>query len=143
MLTPIPTQRSLAPRLVNFDKRISGASYEEIAEAGGGIRSSLQGVRNATRAQLTARVSEALHQMAAHGTGTVEAKSGYGLSVEAELKSLLAIKDAAKSWPGTVTSTLLGAHVVPPEFKGRSQEYVDSVCQQMIPQAAKRSSPTS
>jgi imidazolonepropionase len=76
--------------------------------------------------------------MAAHGTGTVEAKSGYGLSLEAELKSLVAIKYAAKSWPGTVCSTLLGAHVVPPEFKGRSQDYVDLVCQNMIPQAAKR-----
>jgi imidazolonepropionase len=127
-----------APRLVDFEKRISGASYEQIAEAGGGIRSSLQGVRKATREQLAAKVSKALQQMALHGTGTVEAKSGYGLSVEAEMKSLLAIKDAANSWPGTVTSTLLGAHVVPPEFKGRSQEYVESVCQQMFPRAAKR-----
>jgi len=127
-----------APRLVDFEKRVSGATYEEIAAAGGGIRASLEGVRKAMGSNLAAKVSEALHQMAAYGTGKVEAKSGYGLSLEAELKSLVAIKYAAKSWPGTVCSTLLGAHVVPPEFKGRSQDYVDLVCQNMIPQAAKR-----
>jgi imidazolonepropionase len=76
--------------------------------------------------------------MAAHGTTTVEAKSGYGLTVESELKSLEAIRDAASQWPGTVVPTLLGAHVVPKEFAGRSQKYVELVCKQMIPAAAKR-----
>jgi imidazolonepropionase len=76
--------------------------------------------------------------MAAYGTGTVEAKSGYGLNLEAELKSLFAIRDAAKTWPGTVVPTLLGAHVVPAEYKGRSGEYVDLICEQMIPEAARR-----
>jgi imidazolonepropionase len=76
--------------------------------------------------------------MAAHGTTTVEAKSGYGLTVESELKSLEVIRDAAKQWPGTVISTLLGAHVVPKEFQGCSQKYVEAVCKEMIPQAAKR-----
>ena len=128
----------VSPRLVDFEKRIEGASYEEIAQAGGGIRSSVEGVRKATKSALTARVSTTLATMAAHGTTTVEAKSGYGLTVESELKSLESIRDAASLWPGTVISTLLGAHVVPKEFQGCSQKYVEIVCTEMIPRAAKR-----
>jgi imidazolonepropionase len=123
---------------VDFEKRIEGASYEEIAAAGGGIRSSLEGVRKAGKRVLTEKVLAALHDMAAHGTTTVEAKSGYGLTVESELKSLEAIREAASHWAGTVVPTLLGAHVVPKEFWGCSQKYVEAVCKEMIPQAAKR-----
>ncbi len=126
------------PRLVDFEKRIAGASYEEIAEAGGGIRSSIEGVRKASKAALTEKVLAALHDLAKHGTTTVEAKSGYGLSLESELKSLEAIRTAAKQWPGTVVPTFLGAHAVPPEYRGRSQEYVELVCNQMMPAVAKR-----
>ena len=126
------------PRLVDFEKRIAGASYEEIAEAGGGIRSSIEGVRKASKAALAAKVSAALADLAGHGTTTVEAKSGYGLSLESELKSLEAIRAAAGEWPGTVVPTFLGAHVVPPEYRGRSREYVDLVCDEMIPAVAKR-----
>jgi imidazolonepropionase len=126
------------PRLLDFEKRIEGTSYEEIAAAGGGIRSSLEGVRKAGKSALSAKVLAALKEMAAHGTTTVEAKSGYGLTVESELKSLEAIRDAAVRWPGTIVSTLLGAHVVPKEFQGRSQKYVDAVCKEMIPRAARR-----
>jgi imidazolonepropionase len=128
----------VSPRLVDFEKRIEGASYEEITAAGGGIRSSVEGVRNANRPILVNKVLAALHDMAAHGTTTVEAKSGYGLTTESEIKSLQAIHDAASQWPGSVVSTLLGAHVVPREFQGHSQNYVDLVCEEMIPQAAKR-----
>ena len=128
----------VSPRLVDFEKRIEGASYEEIAAAGGGIQSSLEGVRKAGKRVLVEKVLAVLHDMAAHGTTTVEAKSGYGLTVESELKSLEAICDAASQWPGTVISTLLGAHVVPKEFQGCSQKYVEAVCKEMIPQAAKR-----
>lgn len=127
-----------APRLVDFEKRIEGASYEEIAAAGGGIRSSLEGVRNSAKATLADKVLAAFRDMAAHGTTTVEAKSGYGLTLESELKSLEAIRDAASRWPGTVVSTLLGAHVVPKEFQGCSQKYLEIVCTGMIPRAAKR-----
>src|ERR1700682_3843098 len=74
------------PRLVDFEKRISGANYEEIAEAGGGIRSSIEGVRKAGKAVLTKKVSAVLADLAANGTTTVEAKSGYGLHLESELK---------------------------------------------------------
>jgi imidazolonepropionase len=128
----------VGPRLVDFEKRIEGASYEEIAAAGGGIRSSVEGVRGAGKRVLAEQVLRALRDMAVHGTTTVEAKSGYGLTVESELKSLEAIRDAASGWPGTVVGTLLGAHVVPKEFVGRSQKYVETVCKEMIPQAAKR-----
>ena len=127
-----------APRLVDFEKRIAGATYEQIAEAGGGIRSSLEGVRKSTRASLAAKVLAALNEMAAQGTTTVEAKSGYGLSFEAEMKSLEAIRDAGKRWPGTVVSTLLGAHVVPREFLDRRAEYVREICERMIPEAKRR-----
>jgi imidazolonepropionase len=126
------------PRLLDFEKRIEGASYEQIAAAGGGIRSSVDAVRKATRSALAAKVLAALEEMSAYGTTTVEAKSGYGLTVEAELKSLEAIREAGSWWPGTVVSTLLGAHVVPKELHGRSQKHVDIVCKEMIPRAARR-----
>jgi imidazolonepropionase len=128
----------VGPRLVDFEKRIEGASYEQIAAAGGGIRSSLEAVRKAARAQLADKVLAALQDMAALGTTTVEAKTGYGLTVGSELKSLEAIREAATRWPGTVVATLLGAHVVPKEFQGCSQKYVEIVCTEMIPRAAKR-----
>jgi imidazolonepropionase len=128
----------VGPRLVDFEKRIEGASYEEIAAAGGGIRASLEGVRAAGKRVLAEKVLSVLRDMAAHGTTTVEAKSGYGLTVESELKSLEAIREAASLWPGPVVATLLGAHVVPREFQGCSQKYVETVCIEMIPPAAKR-----
>jgi imidazolonepropionase len=128
----------MTARLVDFEKRTAGASYEEIAEAGGGIRSSLEPVRKAGKSALAEKVLGALHEMAEQGTTTVEAKSGYGLTVDSELKSLAAIRQAAREWPGTVVSTLLGAHVLPQEFRGRSQKYVEAVCKEMIPQAARR-----
>jgi len=79
-----------------------------------------------------------LREMASHGTTTVEAKSGYGLTFDSEIKSLEAIRQAAAGWPGTVVPTLLGAHVVPSEFAGRSQKYVETVCTEMIPALARR-----
>jgi imidazolonepropionase len=128
----------VSPRLVDFEKRIEGASYEEIAAAGGGIRSSIESVRQAGKSALAAKVLAVLEDMARYGTTTVEAKSGYGLTVESELKSLEAIRLAASRWPGTVIATLLGAHVVPKEFQGRSPKYVETVCKEMIPAAARR-----
>ena len=127
-----------APRLVDFEKRIAGASYEEIADAGGGIRASLSGVREASATDLAAHVAGALQQMAAQGTTTVEAKSGYGLSLESEIKSLEAIQRASKQWNGTVVPTLLGAHVVPPEYRDNPDEYVRLICEDIIPKVAAR-----
>ncbi len=128
----------VSPRLLDFEKRIAGASYAEIAEAGGGIRSSAEAVQQAGKSQLAAKVRMAVSETAASGTTTVEAKSGYGLSLDSELRSLEAIRAASTKWPGTVVATLLGAHAVPREFQDQPQEFVELVCQQMIPQVAKR-----
>ena len=128
----------VSPRLGDFEKRIAGATYEQMAAAGGGIRLSVDGVRKAGKTQLAEKVLTALQGISSYGTTTVEAKSGYGLSLDAELKSLEAIRAAAGKWAGTVVPTLLGAHVVPQEFQDQPQKYVALVCERMIPQAAKR-----
>ena len=122
-----------APRLIDFEKRIAGASYEEIAAAGGGIRASIRGVRESSVEQLDPHVLQCVEGNGAHGTTTVEAKSGYGLDFDSEIKSLEAIREAAHEWPGTVVPTFLGAHVVPPEYRDNPDEYVRIVCEEMIP----------
>jgi imidazolonepropionase len=128
----------MAPRLMDFEERIAGASYEEIAASGGGIQSSVAGVRKASRGELAAKVLCAFQSMAEHGTTTVEAKSGYGLDLNSELKSLAAIQAAAACWPGTVVPSFLGAHTVPREFRAHPEKYVDLVCRRMIPEVARR-----
>lgn len=127
-----------APRLVDFEKRIEGAKYAEIAEAGGGIRSSIDGVRGTSKKELGNKVLDAFREMAAYGTTTIEAKSGYGLSHESEIKSLEAIRDAAKQWPGTVVPTFLGAHVPPPEHRADPDRYVEELIEKTLPEVAKR-----
>src|SRR5258705_377181 len=129
--TPRLIPRQHGPRRCPFQNK-------SLAEAGGGIRSSIDGVRKASKTALTQKVSAVLADLAGHGTTTVEAKSGYGLSLESELKSLEAIRAAARQWPGTVVPTFLGAHAVPPEYSGRSQSYVEIVCKEMLPAVAKR-----
>jgi len=126
------------PRLVDFEKRITGATYEQIAAAGGGIRSSVAAVRKASGKSLAEKVLDGFNGLLRHGTTTVEAKSGYGLSTEAEIKSLEAIREAARLWPGTVRSTLLAAHVVPPEFAAKPDDYVAKVCDEIIPLVARK-----
>jgi imidazolonepropionase len=127
----------VAPRLVDFEQRIAAASYEQIAAAGGGIRSSIREVRDASQEELASHVVRALDEMSAQGTTTVEAKSGYGLNFAAEMKSLEAIREASGQWPGTVVPTLLGAHVIAPEHRDNPEEYVRIICTDMIPTAAK------
>jgi len=114
------------------------AGNATIAAAGGGIRSSVEAVRRAGKSDLVKSVSAGLSALAAHGTTTVEAKSGYGLALDAEIKSLQAIRSAAAERPGTVVPTLLGAHVVPSEHENNPQHYIDLVCTRMIPQAARQ-----
>ncbi|MGH9634406.1 MAG: imidazolonepropionase, partial [Candidatus Angelobacter sp.] len=126
------------PRLVDFEKRIGGAGYEEIAAAGGGIRSSVTAVRRSSRGELGGKVLAALNAMLQQGTSVVEAKSGYGLTLADEMKSLEAIRDAARKWPGEVVPTLLAAHVVPQEYARKADEYVKTVCDAMIPLVAKK-----
>ena len=127
-----------APRLIDFEKRIAGATYEEIAAAGGGIGSSLAAVRKAPRSWLAKAALSALREMAAQGTTTVEAKSGYALTADGEMKSLEVLRSVQASWPGTLVPTLLGAHVVPAEFKNKRAAYLRAVCGKMIPVAAKK-----
>ena len=128
----------IEPRLVDFEKRTAGAGYEEIAAAGGGIRSSVAAVRKATRAELAGHVLNGFNAMLEQGTTAIEAKSGYGLSLKDEIKSLEAIQDVLVHWPGHVVPTLLAAHVVPQEFAGKENEYVELACREIIPAVAKR-----
>ena len=125
------------PRLEDFELRIAGAGYEEIAASGGGIQSSVAAVRSASEGELAARARRSLTEMLRQGTTTVEAKSGYGLSPAAEMKSLRAIRDAAEGWPGTVVPTLLGAHIVPHAHRARRGFYLTEICEKMIPEAAR------
>ena len=127
----------MSPRLIDFEQRIQGSSYEQIGKAGGGIRSSVDGVRKASEEALSSAVLHAFEDMERSGTTTIEAKSGYGLSTDSELKSLRAICCAAQQWSGTVVRTFLGAHVVPEEFRQRADAYVDLVCGEMIPKVAR------
>jgi imidazolonepropionase len=128
----------ITPRLIDFEQRVSGATYEQIAQRGGGIRSSVDAVRKASAVTLAGAVLRAFNAMNQQGATTIEAKSGYGLDVKSEIKSLEAIRDAAADFRGTVVPTLLGAHVVPREFATNREQYVRLVCAEMIPQAAKR-----
>ncbi|MFQ6612079.1 MAG: imidazolonepropionase, partial [Fidelibacterota bacterium] len=99
-------------------QRLAGISYEEIAHQGGGICSSIEGVRNASEKELTERVKKRMDRFLRLGTTTVEAKSGYGLNLKAELKSLRVLKTVNQSHPIDIIPTFLGAHAVPPEFEG-------------------------
>lgn len=126
----------VGPRLIDFEKRVAGAGYEEIAAAGGGIRASIDGVRAASERTLADHVYSALRQAQSQGTTTVEAKSGYGLDAASELKSLRAIRRAAGEWMGSVVATFLGAHVPPPEFKEKPDEYVELLCAELLPKVA-------
>ncbi|MDE3137957.1 MAG: imidazolonepropionase, partial [Acidobacteriota bacterium] len=124
-------------RVEEYELRLGGATYEEIARAGGGIRSSVRKVREARAAVLERAALGRLRQFAAHGTTTVEAKSGYGLGLESELK-ILRVQNSLKSKQAVgIVSTFLGAHVVPPEFGRRRGAYVDLVERKMIPAVAR------
>lgn len=125
-----------APRLDDFEARVSGATYQDIAARGGGILWTVNGVRGASEADLAAGLNRRAFDFIACGTTTIEAKSGYGLDLDNELKLLRAIKTAAARGPLEIVATLLGAHAVPPEMRGRKDEYVARVCSEMIPRAA-------
>ena len=121
-------------RAQEFERRLQGATYEEIACAGGGILSTVRATRAATAAQLAAQAAPRVEALAAGGVTTVEIKSGYGLDVENELKCLR----VARSLAGMrVVTTFLGAHALPPEFAGRADDYIDLVCDEMMPAVAR------
>ena len=125
----------LGDRAAEFELRSSGAAYEEIHASGGGIRSTVAATRAGTETDLRAAVERHLRWMLEHGTTTAEAKSGYGLDLETELKSLRAIRDAGRSSAVDVHPTFLGAHTVPPEFDD-AREYVEFVIREVLPEAA-------
>jgi len=116
--------------------RLDGASYEEIARSGGGIVSTMRAVRAASEDDLVAQSLPRLDALLAEGVGTVEIKSGYGLSLDGELKMLRAAKALAAHRPVRVVTTFLGAHALPPEFAGRADDYITEVCEHMIPTVA-------
>ena len=123
-------------RANEFGMRVSGKSYEEIASMGGGIISSINEVRNASEEQLLEECLERINFFLVHGTTTIEAKSGYGLTIEDELKSLKVIKRLNESSPLDIIPTFMGAHAFPPEFKNDHQGYVQLICEEMIPVVA-------
>lgn len=125
-------------RADEWEARLSGVSYEDIARRGGGILSSVRATREATLESLLASAARRLVHLRREGVTTVEIKSGYGLDVETELKMLDAASQLADQTGIDVQATLLGAHAVPPEFKGRADAYVDLVCEEMIPAAQGR-----
>jgi imidazolonepropionase len=119
-----------------FSMRVDGKSYEEITEKGGGIISSIKGVRKASEDQLFEYGMDHLEIFLAHGTTTIEAKSGYGLDLESEIKSLRVIKKLNKESVLDVIPTFLGAHSFPPEYSDNHEGFVDLICDEMIPAVA-------
>jgi imidazolonepropionase len=124
-------------RAREFELRLQGASYEEISRAGGGIRSTVRLTRQANEADLLAQSSRRLRSLMRHGVTTVEIKSGYGLSLEAELKCLRVARALGRRFPMDVRTTLLAAHAVPEEFDGRADDYIAEIVQRIVPAAAR------
>ena len=123
-------------RAHEFELRLAGAAYEEIARAGGGIVSTMKATRAASQDDLVAGALPRLDALIAEGLTTIEVKSGYGLSLEDELKSLRAARALGQARRVSVTATFLGAHALPPEYAGDPDGYIDHVCFQMIPAVA-------
>lgn len=123
-------------RAREFELRLAGASYEEIARAGGGIVSTMQATRAASEDDLVAQALPRLDALIAEGATTLEIKSGYGLSLEHELKTLRAARRLSEARPVRIITTFLGAHALPPEFRGDPDGYIDQVCGEMIPTVA-------
>ncbi len=123
-------------REIEYIDKIRGLSYDEIAKRGGGILNSAKRVQEATEQQLYDDAVQRLEQMIRMGTGAVEIKSGYGMTTEAEMKMLRVIRRLKESSPLTIKSTLLGAHGIPMEYRGRQEKFVDLVVNEMIPRAA-------
>ena len=114
-------------RAHEFELRLGGASYEDIARAGGGIASTVKATRAASEAGLKAQSLPRLHALMSEGVTTLEIKSGYGLSLEHEAKTLRVARALGESEPVDVHTTFLGAHALPPEFAGRADDYIDEV----------------
>jgi imidazolonepropionase len=121
-----------------FEMRIKGKTYQEIAAAGGGIKSSVKNLRSKTKEELIQLALPRLDRMLSYGTTTIEAKSGYGLSLEDEIKMLEVIKELNLIHPMDLIPTFLGAHEIPEEYENNRKEYVKLITEKMIPEVAKR-----
>ena len=119
-----------------FELKLSGAQYLDILKAGGGILSTVTKTREATENELFEKAKKLSHQMAQYGTTTIEAKSGYGLNLDDELKQMRVVKRLNDETALDFVSTFLGAHAVPPEFKGKPDEYIGYVCDEVLPAVA-------
>lgn len=117
-----------------FEMRLSGASYEDIAKQGGGIAATVAAVRGASEDELFSIASRRISHFLSRGTTCVEIKSGYGLDLENELKMLAVAQRLDQKFPLHVFPTFLGAHALPPEYKGRSDDYVDLIINTMLPE---------
>ncbi len=124
-------------RAGEFEQRIRGATYLEIAEQGGGIASTMRHTRAASEDELTARASQWLEQSRQLGITTVECKSGYGLEAETELRLLRVYRRLAASQPTRIVATFLGAHVVPPEYRDRREAYIRLLVDELLPVIAR------
>ncbi|MBD3653738.1 imidazolonepropionase [Kangiella sp.] len=123
-------------RANEFEMRLNGADYEEIAKAGGGILSTVRATRAASEQELFDSATKRLKSLLKEGLTTIEIKSGYGLDTETEIKMLKVAKRLGKEFPVRVATTFLGAHALPPEYKDRSDDYIDLVCNEMLPTIA-------
>lgn len=123
-------------RAREFERRLQGESYEQIARDGGGIAATVRETRAASEEDLLAQSAARLEAMLAEGATTVEIKSGYGLDLAHERKCLRVARRLAQGRPVSIATTFLGAHAVPPEFRGRADDYVAQVCDAMIPAIA-------
>ena len=120
-------------RATEFELRLNGASYEEIARNGGGILSTVTATRNASEDELLAQSLPRLDAFLAEGVATIEIKSGYGLDIETEIKMLRVARQLGKERSVRVKTSFLGAHAIPPEFSGKADAYIDFVCEEVLP----------
>jgi imidazolonepropionase len=123
-------------RAQEFEQRLAGASYEEIARAGGGIVSTMKATRHASAEQLVAAALPRLDALIAEGVTSIEIKSGYGLEFDTERRQLQAARRLGNERAVSVRTSFLGAHTVPPEMKGNSTGYIDAICETMLPEIA-------
>lgn len=124
-------------RANEFEQRLNGVSYQEIAENGGGIAYSVRATREESQQQLFASAKRRLLSLIKDGVTTLEIKSGYGLSLEHEAKMLQVARSLSDDLPVEIKTTCLAAHALPPEFEGRGDDYIDYLCNELLPQIAK------
>ena len=125
-------------RAEEYEQRLAGVSYEEIAAQGGGILATVMATRSAEIDDLYDAALRRIRRLAASGVATLEIKSGYGLDVSNELKMLAIARNLGEASGISIQTTLLAAHTVPPEFSGKADDYIDLICEEMLPELAER-----